>query len=43
MKRVVEYGEVIKIAGAIEGKHHLNQETVKLDADDGTFAANSKS
>ncbi|HFK1726911.1 MULTISPECIES: major tail protein [Bacillus] len=38
----VEYGEVIKIAGAIEGKTSPKSETVKLDADDGTFAANSK-
>lgn len=38
----VEYDEPIKIAGAIEGKTSPKSETVKLDADDGTFAANSK-
>ncbi|EJQ03676.1 MULTISPECIES: major tail protein [Bacillus cereus group] len=38
----VEYGEPIKIAGAIEGKTSPKSETVKLDADDGTFATNSK-
>jgi len=36
-----EYDEVIKIAGAIEGKTSSKSETVKLDADDGVFASSS--
>lgn len=38
----VEYGEPIRIAGAIEGKTSPKSETAKLDADDGTFASSSK-
>ncbi|HFR4183357.1 TPA: major tail protein [Bacillus cereus] len=38
----VEYGEPIRIAGAIEGKTSPKSETVKLEADDGIYASSSK-